>query len=85
MIGQDVGRIEKAREERRKQLLEWDEYDRNYQNNTSHKKRKKVSKTVEFGSDIVFLEAASRGDVAEGKNWQSFLIFCILILFYFLL
>lgn len=67
MMGPDLGRIEKAKEERRKQLLKWDEYDRTYQNNFNHRGRKKGSTGVRFGSNLVFLEAASRGDLAEGK------------------
>lgn len=79
MIGPDLGRIEKAREERRKQLLRWDEYDRDYQNSLSAKRRKKNSKRVEFGTDVVFLEAASRSDINEGKIINAFILFIHLI------
>ncbi|VDL60735.1 unnamed protein product [Hymenolepis diminuta] len=68
MMGPDLGRIEKAKEERRKQLLKWDEYDRTYQNNFNHRSRKKGSTGVRFGSNLIFLEAASRGDLAEVKK-----------------
>ncbi|VDO03250.1 unnamed protein product [Rodentolepis nana] len=69
MMGPDLGRIEKAREERRKQLLKWDEYDRSYQNNFHHRTRKKGSNGVRFENNLVFLEAASRGDLNEGKYY----------------
>ncbi|VDM30781.1 unnamed protein product [Hydatigera taeniaeformis] len=68
MIGPDIGRIEKAKEERRLQLLKWEEYDRNYQTKHHNKSRKRGSRNVEFGADIVFLEAASRGDIEEVKK-----------------
>ncbi|KAM3173540.1 hypothetical protein ACTXT7_012322 [Hymenolepis weldensis] len=68
MMGPDLGRIEKAKEGRRKQLLKWDEYDRTYQNNFSHRGRKKGSTGVRFESNLVFLEAASRGDLTEVKK-----------------
>nr|CDS29831.2 protein phosphatase 1 regulatory inhibitor [Hymenolepis microstoma] len=64
-VGPDLGRIERAKEERRKQLLKWDEYDRSYQNNFHHKARKKGSAGVRFENNLVFLEAASRGDLLE--------------------
>ncbi|KAL5103364.1 Protein phosphatase 1 regulatory inhibitor subunit 16B [Taenia crassiceps] len=68
MINPDTARIERAKEERRKQLINWDEYDRNYQNNHHNRSRNRGSKNVEFGPDIVFLEAAARGDIDEVKQ-----------------
>lgn len=67
MIGPDLGRIEKAKEERRKQLLKWDEYDRTYQNSFKHRSFKMGSSGVRFEPNLVFLEAASRGDLDEGQ------------------
>uniref|UniRef100_A0A5K3FNA3 Protein Wnt n=1 Tax=Mesocestoides corti TaxID=53468 RepID=A0A5K3FNA3_MESCO len=65
MITPDITRIEKARAERRLQLIKWDEYDRAYQSTEDTKHRSKQSKTVAFGADLIFLEAAARGDIKE--------------------
>ncbi|KAL5968311.1 Protein phosphatase 1 regulatory inhibitor subunit 16B [Taenia solium] len=68
MINPDIARIERAKEERRKQLTNWEEYDRTYQHNHHNKSRKRESKHVGFGPEIMFLEAAARGDVVEVKK-----------------
>ncbi|KAH9281709.1 Protein phosphatase 1 regulatory inhibitor subunit 16B [Echinococcus granulosus] len=68
MIGPDIGRIERAKEERRQQLLKWEEYDLSYPNEPRNKEPKERSRNVRFGANIMFLEAASRGDIEEVKK-----------------
>lgn len=81
MINPDVARIERAKEERRKQLINWEEYDRTYQYNHQTKSRKRGSKNVKFEADVVFLEAAARGDVDEGKICVFLLLFYVVATF----
>ncbi|KAM7539072.1 hypothetical protein Aperf_G00000055682 [Anoplocephala perfoliata] len=68
MIGPDLARIERAKEERRKQLLKWDEYDRTYRGSFNYGSYRRGSPGVRFESNLVFLEAASRGDLDEVKK-----------------
>lgn len=64
MSGIDIGRIERARENRRQQLLNWERFDKE----CKIKPKKRRGKHVAFGSGTVFFEAAARDDFDEVKR-----------------
>lgn len=70
MIAPDISRIERAKEGRRIQLIKWEEYDRNYKPEFNEKPKGRGQRRVIFGQEIMFLEAAARGDIAEGRNFM---------------
>lgn len=79
----DIKRIKNARKERANQLKEWQQYDRRM-NKESEKLQKKgfslnndrgiycSNKFVKFSQNVIFLEAAARGDLDEGKFLNLF-------------
>ncbi|TPP66966.1 Protein phosphatase 1 regulatory inhibitor subunit 16B [Fasciola gigantica] len=75
----DLERIRNARKRRMIQIKEWQQYDRKMTRETEKQQRKgygpggdknmyKTGPQVKFPQSLIFLEAAARGDLDEGKS-----------------